>query len=89
MLIPAFIVFLIPLRTCCREERQVPFSIHFCADTSQLDFALLVQNPLHGEVTGQNHKSGTLRFVQCSLPVVRRQEDLSAVLVCWGFSRII
>lgn len=48
MLKPAFIVFLIPLRTCSREERQVPFGINFCADRSQPDSALLVQNSLWG-----------------------------------------
>lgn len=60
MLIPTFIAFLILLSTCCREEWQAPFGIHFYGDRSHSDSALPVQNPSGREVTGQNHNSSPL-----------------------------
>lgn len=57
MLIPTFIVFLIPLRTFRREERQAGFSIHVCADNSQLDSVSFFQNPLGWEITVKNNRS--------------------------------
>lgn len=86
MLIPTFIVFLIPLRTYRREERQAGFSIHVCADNSQLDSIIFSKSLGVGNYSAEQQIYPDAWTLSLS-PEVSRMKDLSASLVCWYFSK--